>query len=128
MKLNNLHIMVSSFAALAGVSIAAYQTFAPKPDAAQPVQVTVALDQPGDVVQAAIKEDGGPSLATDSVALERDARFTAALKDDSAERYNFAALFDGAPDTGVVIEPPDTELNVLVSFNTPTGQPVTVMP
>ena len=127
MKLNNLHIVVSSFAALAGVTIAAYQAFGPNHEAAPPLQVTVALDQPAAVDEAAIKSDGGPLLATDALALEKGALFTAALKDDSAERYDFAALFDGAADTGVVIRPPDTELNILVSFNLPTSQPVTAI-
>ena len=44
LKLTNFHIVVSSFAAIAGVTLAGYQTFAPKSESAQQVQVTVALD------------------------------------------------------------------------------------
>ena len=45
MKLTNFHIVISSLAAIAGVAIAAYQTFAPQPAAQPPVNVVVSLDR-----------------------------------------------------------------------------------
>ena len=131
MKLTNLHIVVSSLAAIAGVTLAGYQTFAPRQEQPQPVQVTVAVGQPNATGQEAgsneAKTDGGPMLQTDAIALERNARFDAALKDGSETRYDFALLFDGKPDTSLVIAPPDRELNVLVTFATTSAQPVTAI-
>lgn len=127
LKLTNFHIVVSSFAAIAGVTIAGYQTFAPKLESAQQVQVTVALDPLTARDAAAAKQDGGPMLQTSAIALERNARFTAALKDGSDSRYDFTQLFDGDPATSIEIAPPDSELNVLITFNTTSAQPVTAL-
>ncbi|MFO1122435.1 MAG: hypothetical protein U1F47_08965 [Hyphomicrobiales bacterium] len=127
MKPRNLHIAISSFAALAGVTIAAYQAFGPSAPPVLPVQVTVALDQPAQTEEVALKQDGGPSLATDAVALEREASFSAALKDGSEQRYDFGKLFDDDGKTSLVIEPPDSELNVLVSFDMQRSFPVTAI-
>ncbi len=124
MKLSSFHIVVSSFAAIAGVVIAGYQALAPKSDP-QPLQVNVALG--ADEANAAAKQDGGPMLQTNAVALERNARIMAALKDGSETRYDFAALFDGRPDTHVTVQPPDAELNILVEFQSAAAQPVTAI-
>jgi len=123
MKLNNLHIVVSSLAAIAGVAIAGYQAFAPRQAEQSPLQVTVAVDQQ----QTGVKADGGPMLQTAEVALERGARVSAAFKDGSETRYSFAALFDGRPDTSVTFQPPDSEINVLVDFGATDPQPVTAI-
>lgn len=125
MKLSSLHIVVSSFAAVAGVAIAGYQAFAPSPPSSLPVQVTVAVE-PSAMVETG-KQDGGPMLQTSAVALERNAKFLAALKDGSESRYDFNALFDGKPDTHLTVVAPDTELNILVEFQTTSAQPVTAI-
>ncbi len=127
MRLNNLHVVVSSVAAIAGVTIAAYQAFGPAPQVAQPVQVTVALEQNVESEDVGLKEDGGPSLATDAVALERNALVSSALKDGSEERYDFRKLFDGDPESSLTIKPPDSEINVLVSFGMQRSYPVTAI-
>lgn len=120
-KLTHFHIVISSLAAIAGVAIAGYQAFAPQPAAQAPVNVVVSLDQPGDVVE---KTDA-PTLRTEMVNLAQDANFSAALKDGSETRYNFATLFDGESDTFLALEPPDEELNVLVMFKGDTSRDVT---
>lgn len=128
MKLTNLHIAVSSFAAVAGVAIAGYQAFAPQPAGQSPLQVTVALDplQAG-AGDAGAKTDGGPMLQTASIALEKNAKVTAAFKDGSEARYVFASLFDGNPTTSLTTAPPDSEVNVVVNFESMTAQPVTAI-
>ena len=126
MKLTNLHIVVSSLAAIAGVAIAGYQAFGPPLAGQQPLQVTVALDSK-QVAGDAAKGDGGPLLQTAAVALEKTARVSSALKDGSDARYAFGNLFDGRPETSLTILPPDEDVNVLVSFDGPSAQPVTAI-
>ncbi len=115
--LTTFNIVVSSFAALAGVGLAAYQVLAPSAPQQQaaPVQVTVALD-PGKQVSepVSIKSDAEPGTG--------NATYAAALKDGSEQRYNFADLFDGKPETYLTVAAPDTEINVLVTFGSSAGQ------
>lgn len=128
MKLTNLHIAVSSFAAIAGVAIAAYQAFAPTPASHQPVQVTLALDpQQAALGGESAKSDGGPMLQTAAIALEKNAHVAAAFKDGSETRYAFASLFDDKPDTSLTILPPDNEVNVVLKFQSTSAQPVTAI-
>ena len=128
MKLTNLHVAVSSLAAIVGVAIAGYQAFAPHSTGQPPLLVTVALDPQQPVVaEAGVKSDGGPMLQTASVALEKNARVSAAFKDGSEARYAFANLFDGKPETSLTILPPDGEVNVLMAFDSMSAQPVTAI-
>lgn len=118
-KLTNFHIVISSLAAIAGVGLAAYQTFAPPHAAQPPVSVVVALDpQKADAVVAdeTVTKSDVPALATETTDLARGATVLAALKDGSESRYSFASLFDGEPDTFLAITAPDSEINVLVTF------------
>ena len=125
MKLTNFHILVSSLAAIAGVAIAGYQAFAPKPAAQQPVNVVVALDE--QKADETVAKTDAPALMTETVDLAQGASFTAALKDGSENRYNFATLFDGADDTFLAIEAPDQELNILVLFPGAIARDVTAL-
>lgn len=130
MRLTNFHILVSSFAAIAGVAIAGYQAFAPSPASQQPVSVVVSLDDGRDATSAtavAEKQDIVPALATESIELGADAAVTAALKDGSEKRYDLARLFDGRAETYVTISPPDTELNILLTFHGSALRPVTAI-
>lgn len=112
-RFSGFHILATSFAAVAGVLLAAYQTLMPGP-APAPVQVNVAVDQqPATVEAAAVKANAELPPGTD---LARTASFAAALKDGVDQRYALASLFDGNPNTLVTIQGTDQELNVLVSF------------
>lgn len=118
-KLTNFHIVISSLAAIAGVGIAAYQTFLPQPAAQAPVNVVLSLDaQKADSVVAdeTVAKSDAPALRTETINLAQGAAFAAAMKDGSENRYSFASLFDGAGDTFLAIAPPDQELNMLVTF------------
>lgn len=129
-KLTNFHVVISSLAAIAGVALAAYQTFIPGHVQQAPLNVTVSLDpQKADAEtpdETVVKSDP-PPLLTEAVNLTRDASFTAALKDGSESRYNFSRLFDGAGDTFVSIKPPDQELNILVLFKGSEAHEVTAL-
>jgi len=140
MKLNNAHLVISAFAALAGVLFAAIQTFGSGGSPTQPLTVTLAVDparvakpdqanqvvvksQDADSINAAVKGNGGllqPAAASTGKAIDlaSSGRFLAALKDNSAERYVFRDMFDGRPETSITIDPPDSEINVLVEFGT----------
>ncbi len=109
-KLTNFHIAVTSFAALGGLALAAWQALGPQGG----THVTVALEA------ARIAE----TIDTASIDLAQNASFTAALKDGADLRYSFKKLFDGDPNTFVTLEPPDSELNVQVNFG--GGGPGTV--
>lgn len=129
-KLSNFHIIISSLAAIAGVGLAAYQTFQPHPLAQPPVNVVLSVDpQKADAVVAneTVEKSDAPKLATETVNLAEGASFAAALKDGSDGRYSFASLFDGQDDTFLAIAPPDTEINVLVLFKGDTAQQVTAL-
>ncbi len=121
-KFTGVHLVATSFAAIAGVAIAAYQTLMPGAAPQQPVQVTV--------VQSPVAEAEVPvSTKTDALAavpfdLGQGAQFSAALKDGSEQRYNFTELFDSKPETSISIAAPDQELNVLVRFAGDAAQPV----
>ena len=128
-KLTNFHIVISSLAAIAGVGLAAYQTFQPQP-AAQPPVVVVSVDpQKADAVvpNETVAKSEAPKLATQTVNLADGASFTAALKDGSESRYSFGNLFDSQDDTFLAISPPDTEINVLVLFKGDTAEQVTAL-
>jgi hypothetical protein len=130
-KLSNFHIVISSVAAIAGVAIAAYQTFLPGTVSQNPVNVVVALEPPKAVAalpdEVVEKQDAVPAIATESVDLGREASFTAALKDGSENRYSFSNLFDGQEDTFLAITRPDEELNILVTFKGSSSRPVTAI-
>lgn len=120
MKLSNFNIAITSFAALAGVAIAAYLAFAPS-GGQQPVNVTVGLDQ------TAAKADAGALIETSSIELANGASFTAALNDGSDKRYQFGQLFDAKPETYLTLSDTDSELNVLVTFGASGPQGVTAL-
>ncbi len=129
-RLTNFHVLVSSLAAIAGVAIAAYQTFMPQQGGQAPVNVVVSLDpQKADagVPDTIVEKSDAPSLATEAVNLAEKASFTAALKDGSENRYSFRTLFDGQDDTFLAIAKPDEELNILVTFDGAAAHAVTAL-
>lgn len=140
-RLSSFHLGISAFAALAGVVFAGIQAFGPSSGTA-PINVTVALDPPKpgqaatpanlditktaglgqpDAVNAGGKSDITtatlPQPATQMAALDLSRNIaTAALKDGSDGRYKFHDLFDGRPETSVLIQAPDKEINVLLDL------------
>jgi hypothetical protein len=139
--LSSFHLGISAFAALAGVVFAGIQAFSPT-SGTGPINVTVAVDSaksgqtatPADVdvgktagwsatdpVNAANKSDITdatlPEPATQMAALDLSRNLaTAALKDGSETRYRFGDLFDGRPETSLLIAAPDREINVLLDL------------
>ena len=137
-RLSSFHLGISAFAALAGVVFAGIQAFSPTSGSA-PINVTVALDpaKPGntatnvDVTKTAglatgEVNAGGKSNITTATLPEPGVQMaaldlshnpaTAALKDGSDQRYQFRDLFDGRPETSVLIMAPDKEINVLLDL------------
>jgi hypothetical protein len=113
MRFSNFNIAVSSFAALAGVALAAYQVFAPQPEHITPTPETTA--------------SAGALIETASIELAHGASFTSALKDGSDQRYQFGQLFDANPETYLTLAQSDSELNVLVTFGNPGTENVTAL-
>lgn len=135
-RLSNLNVGISAFAALAGVVFAGIQAFGPSSGPA-PINVTVALDQAKqkgeagmssgldvaktggvtDAVNSGGKGDITAAMLPQTAALDLSRNIaTAALKDGSETRYQFHDLFDGKPETELVIQPPDQEVNVLLDL------------
>jgi hypothetical protein len=139
-RLSSLHLGISAFAALAGVVFAGIQAFGPSSGTA-PINVTVALDPAKagataaaanvdvtktaglatDAVNAGNKSDittatlPQPAIQTAALDLSHNSA-TAALKDGSDQRYQFRDLFDGRPETSLLIAAPDREINVLLDL------------
>jgi len=129
-KLTNFHIVISSLAAIAGVGLAAYQTFLPPHAAQPPVNVVVSVDpQKADAVipNETVSKTEAPKLVTETSNLVDGASFSAALKDGSENRYTFTSLFDGQDDTFLGISAPDAELNILVLFKGDAAHEVTAL-
>lgn len=138
-RLSSFHLGISAFAALAGVVFAGIQAFSPSSGSA-PINVTVALDpaKSGNAATPNVDITKTASLATDEVnagskgnitaatlpdsgvqmaALDLSHNLaTAALKDGSDQRYQFGVLFDGRPETSLLITAPDKEINVLLDL------------
>lgn len=113
--LSGLHLLATSFAAVAGVGLAAWQIFSPQPaKETPPVQVTVAVEpaRPASPVVEPAKADASMSAAD----LAAEAHLSAALNDGADQRYALASLFDGKAETSLTLAGDDRELNVLVSF------------
>lgn len=139
-RLSNLNLGISAFAALAGVVFAGVQAFSPSSGPA-PINVTVALDPAKQKAEAGmpsgldVAKTGGltdavnsggksdittatlpqPTVQTAALDLSRNTA-TAALKDGSEARYQFRDLFDNKPETELVIQAPDQEVNVLLDL------------
>jgi hypothetical protein len=143
MKLTSFHLMVSSFAALAGVGIAAFQMLGSSGTMQPPITVTLAVDpakQAGTEANMVVGKSGGEDIfeavnaaAKGDSVIEQGgfidlraghAKFFAALNDGSEKKYAFADLFDGRAETSVVLSEPDKEVNILVDFGTQTTVPV----
>ena len=125
-RFSNAHMVATSFAAVAGVAIAAYQTLMPgaSPTPA-PVQVTLAVESPAAETDAPVAK--GDAVQSGPFDIGQGAQFSAALKDGAEQRYELAELFDGKPETALSIAAPDRELNVLVSFAGDMAQPVNLI-
>jgi hypothetical protein len=119
-----MHMLATSFAAVAGVMIAGYQTLYRAPDQpSPPVQVTVAVDPPK--ASAAVTDvQKADAPAASGLDLAPGASFSAALKDGTDSRYAFGEVFDGNPQTKLSIAEPDSEINVLMTFAGGRSQPV----
>jgi hypothetical protein len=125
-RFTNAHMIATSFAAVAGVAIAAYQTLLPGASLPQqPVQVTLAVESP--VAKADVPVAKGDAVQTGPFDIGQGAQFSAALKDGAEQRYRLAELFDGRSETSLSIAAPDRELNVLVSFAEDVAQPVNLI-
>jgi hypothetical protein len=122
----NAHMVATSFAAIAGVAIAAYQTLMPgAAPTQQPVQVTLAVESPA--AKAEVPVEKGDAVQSGPFDIGQGAQYSAALKDGAEQRYRLAELFDGKSETSLSIAAPDRELNVLVSFAEDMAQPVNLI-
>lgn len=125
-RFTNAHMVATSFAAIAGVAIAVYQTLMPNAAPTQaPVQVTLAVESP--VAKVDVPVEKGDAVQSGPFDIGKGAQFSAALKDGAEQRYRLAELFDGKSETSLSIAAPDSELNVLVSFAEDIAQPVNLI-
>ena len=125
-RFSNAHMVATSFAAVAGVAIAAYQTLMPSAaPPQQPVQVTLAVEPPA--AKTDVSAAKGDAVQAGPFDIGKGAQFSAALKDGAEQRYRLAELFDGKSETSLNIAAPDSELNVLVSFAEDIAQPVNMI-
>lgn len=143
MRVKNIHIAISGLCAIAGVLIAAIQTFG-RSDAV-PVEVKVELNAP-DVHKnpgpspVAVNGDGKannvpdlgknvtevtPSEPAGFVVASLDrAKFLPATRQDTPMRFALSTLFDNNPATYVKLKPPQTDIDFIVEF--PFAQPLSI--
>ena len=142
MRIKNIHVAISALCAVAGVAIAAIQTFG-RSDAV-PVEVKVELSgaeaAAKDASPAAVngdgKTDGVPAVGSNvtevtptepagfaMASLDR-AKFLPATQPDTPSRYMLPALFDGDPSTYVKFAAPQEDIDFIVEF--PFAQPITI--
>ncbi len=132
-KLSSFHLVISSLGVIAGVGLAIYQIALPG-SSPPPVNVTVTVDPAKlpqntaaidvaktETVNGGVKGDGLSSQGTIDLS---NGRFLAALNDGSEQKYQFGNLFDGKPETGILLDQPDREINVMVEFGAPEAMPV----
>jgi hypothetical protein len=125
-RFTNAHMIATSFAAVAGVAIAAYQTLSPTAaPPQQPVQVTLAVESPAAIIDVPVAK--GDAVQAGPFDIGQGAQFSAALKDGAEQRYRLSDLFDGKPETQLSMAAPDRELNVLISFAGDVAQPVNLI-
>ena len=143
MRVKNIHLKISALCAVAGVLIAAIQTFGQSD--AVPVEVKVELSAPDAskspsdsavTVNGESKTNGTPDLGSNvtevmpsepagfSVASLDRARFLAATRQDTPMRFALPTLFDSNPSTYLKVAAPDTDIDFIVEF--PFAQPITI--
>jgi hypothetical protein len=133
MRIKNIHIAISALCAVAGVLIAAIQTFG-RSDTV-PVEVKVELASPKNNVAATEievnsdqKTSNRPELGKNvtevtpsepagfPVASLDRARFLPATRPDTTTRFALPVLFDSNPATYLKLAPPESDIDFIVEF------------
>jgi hypothetical protein len=142
MRIKNIHVLISALCAIAGVLIAAIQTFGTSE--AVPVEVKVELSgreaMPNAAPPASVngdgKTDGVPSLGPNvteiaptepagfAVASLDKAKFLPATRPDTPSRFVLPVLFDSDPSTYLKLAAPEEDIDFIVEF--PFVQPITI--
>ena len=142
MRIKNIHVVVSAFCAVAGVLIAAIQTFGSSDTV--PVEVKVELsgaeaaakDSSPAAVNGDGKTDGTPCVVPNvtevspsepagcAVASVDRAKFLPPTRPDTPSRFALPALFDSNPSTYVKLAAPEEDIDFIVEF--PFAQPITI--
>jgi hypothetical protein len=138
----NMYVAISAVCAVAGVLIAAIQTFGWSH--AVPVEVKVELNpapqtkpasEPA-TVNGESKTNSVPEIATNvtevtpsepaglAVASLDRAKFLPATRQDTPSRFALPMLFDSNPSTYLKLAPPDADIDFIVEF--PFTQPLTI--
>jgi hypothetical protein len=143
MRVKNIHILISGLCAVAGVLIAAIQTFGHSD--AVPVEVKVELSAPGAhenprpsaaTVNGDSKTNNAPDFGNNVTevrpsepagfvvaSLDR-AKFLPATRQDTPMRFALPTLFDSNPSTYVKLAAPETDIDFIIEF--PFAQPLTI--
>ena len=133
-RVKNIHVVISGLCAVAGVLIAAIQTFGGVDS--KPVEVKVEVRTPGTpaasksaaTVNSDIKRNGTLELGQNSTevtpsepsgfvvaSLDR-AKFLPATRQDTHEKFPLPVLFDGNPSTYIKLQDPDNDIDFILEF------------
>jgi hypothetical protein len=133
-RVKNIHVVISGLCAVAGVLIAAIQTFGGVDS--KPVEVKVEVRTPGTpaesesaaTVNSDIKRNGTLGLGRNSTevtpsepsgfvvaSLDR-AKFLPATRQDTHEKFPLSVLFDGNPSTYIKLQDPDNDIDFILEF------------
>jgi hypothetical protein len=133
-RVKNIHVVISGLCAIAGVLIAAIQTFGGVDS--NPVEVKVELRTPGAPAESESaatvngngKRNGTLELGRNSTevtpsepsgfvvaSLDR-AKFLPATRQDTAQKFPLPVLFDGNPSTYIKLQDPDNDIDFILEF------------
>jgi hypothetical protein len=142
MRAKNVYVAISALCAVAGVLIAAIQTFGQSDTV--PVEVKVELgaapESKGRPEPATVngdrKTNGAPQIESNvtevtpsepaglAVASLDRAKFLPATRQDTPSRFALPTLFDSNPSTYLKLAPPETDIDFIMEF--PFAQPLTI--
>jgi hypothetical protein len=133
-RVKNIHVVISGLCAIAGVLIAAIQTFGGVDS--KPVEVKVELRTPGAAAEnestATVNGDGKrngtlepgqnttevtPSEPSGFVVASLDrAKFLPATRQDTPQKFPLTVLFDSNPATYIKLQDPDNDIDFILEF------------
>jgi hypothetical protein len=141
-RVKNIHLVISGLCAVAGVLIAAMQTFGGFDS--KPVEVKVEVRTPAApaeteaaaTVNGEDKRNGTQELGQNSTevtpsetsgfvvaSLDRG-KFLPATRQDTPQKFTLPVLFDGNPSTYIKLKDPDNEIDFILEF--PFARPIVI--
>ena len=141
-RVKNIHVVISGLCAVAGVLIAAIQTFggvefqACRSESGSDHSGSVGGNQSSGTVNSEDKRNGTQELGQNSTevtpsepsgfvvaSLDRG-KFLPATRQDTPQKFPLPVLFDGNPSTYIKLQDPDNDIDFILEF--PFARPIVI--